>query len=63
MNEEEILICILFLRFKSYTAKVELFNSLSLDHRFSKIKIEIKQADEMSRNQQHAFVREHFQNV
>ena len=41
-------------------AKVELFNVLRADHRFAKIKIEIKQADKMTENQQHAFVREHF---
>ena len=41
-------------------AKVELFNVLRADHRFVKTKIEIKQADKMTENQQHAFVREHF---
>ncbi len=42
------------------TAKFELFNSLRADHLFEKIKIEVKQADKMTENQQHAFVREHF---
>ena len=41
-------------------AKVELFNILRADHHFKKIKIEVKQADKMTENQQHAFVREHF---
>ena len=41
-------------------AKVELFNILKEDHRFAKVKFEIKQADNMTENQQHAFVREHF---
>lgn len=41
-------------------AKVELFNILNADHRFEKIKIEIKQSDKMTEHQQHAFVREHF---
>lgn len=41
-------------------AKVELLNVLRADHRFEKIKIEVKQADKMTENQQHAFVREHF---
>ena len=41
-------------------AKVELFNILREDHRFAKIKIEIKQTDKMTENQQHAFVRDHF---
>lgn len=41
-------------------AKAELLNVLRADHNFAKIKIEVKQADKMSENQQHAFVREHF---
>ena len=41
-------------------AKVELFNILKTDHHFKKIKIEVKQADKMTENQQHAFVREYF---
>ena len=41
-------------------AKVELLNILKADHHFDKIKIEVKQADKMSENQQHAFVREYF---
>jgi len=41
-------------------AKLELLNVLRADHRFAKIKIETKQADKMTENQQHAFVREFF---
>jgi hypothetical protein len=41
-------------------AKVELLNLLRADHRFEKIKIEIKQTDKMSEKQEHAFVRDHF---
>ncbi len=41
-------------------AKVELFNILKADHLFAKIKIETKQADKMTENQQHAFVKEYF---
>jgi hypothetical protein len=41
-------------------AKVELYNLLKDDHRFSKIKIEVKPADKMTENQQHAFVKEYF---
>ena len=41
-------------------SKVELFNTLKADNHFDKIKIEIKQTDKMTENQQHAFVREHF---
>ncbi len=41
-------------------AKVTLFHILKGDHRFANIKIEVKPADKMTENQQHAFVREHF---
>ena len=43
-------------------AKVELFNLLRADNHFEKIKIEVKQADKMTDNQQHAFVKDHFAN-
>ena len=43
-------------------AKVELLNVLRKDHRFDDIVIEIKSADKMTENQQHAFVREYFAN-
>ena len=42
-------------------AKVELHNILKADHRFANIKIVVKQADKMTENQQHAFVRDYFQ--
>jgi hypothetical protein len=41
-------------------AKVELFNLLRKDHLFENIKIEVKQTDKMTENQQHAFVLNHF---
>ena len=41
-------------------AKIELFNILNADHHFSKIKFEVKTADKMTENQQHAFVKDHF---
>jgi len=41
-------------------AKVELFNFLRKDHCFSTVQIEIEQADKMTVNQQHAFVKAHF---
>ena len=41
-------------------AKVELFNVLHANQDFSKIRIMIKDADKMTENQQHAFVREYF---
>lgn len=42
------------------TAKNELLNLLKEDHHFEKIKIDVKHADKMTENQQHAFVRTHF---
>ncbi len=41
-------------------AKIELYNILKADHHFENTKIETKQADKMTDNQQHAFVREYF---
>lgn len=41
-------------------AKTELFNLLSADLHFSKIKIEVTQTDKMTENQEQAFVRDHF---
>ncbi|MEO8085977.1 MAG: hypothetical protein ABI763_04105 [Bacteroidota bacterium] len=42
------------------SAKEELYNILKADHRYAKIKIVVRQADKMTENQQHAFVKEHF---
>ena len=53
-NYEDVLL------FGPTDAKVELFNILRADTRFEKIKIEIKQTDKMTENQQHAFVKEYF---
>jgi stalled ribosome rescue protein Dom34 len=41
-------------------AKIELFDLLSEDTRFLKIKFEIKDTDKMDVNQQHNFVKEYF---
>ncbi len=41
-------------------AKQELCNLLRADHNFSKIKISVKQMDQMTENQQHAFVKGFF---
>ena len=41
-------------------AKTELFNMLTADRLFSKIKFDVKQADKMTENQEHAFVKKHF---
>ena len=43
-------------------AKTELKNILKDDHHFDNIEIQIKQADKMTDNQQHAFVNQHFTN-
>lgn len=43
-------------------AKTELFNSLRSDHHFDKVKIDVKQSDKMTENQQHAFVKDYFAN-
>ncbi len=48
------------LLFGPTSAKTELFNLLRADHHFDKIKIETKQTDKMTENQEHAFVRDHF---
>ena len=42
------------------TAKNELLNMLKIDHHFENIKIEIRHADKMTTNQQHAFVKGYF---
>ena len=40
--------------------KAELVNILKEDHHFDKIKIEVRQADKMTENQLHAFVKDYF---
>ncbi|MBI3134378.1 MAG: hypothetical protein HYZ14_06835 [Bacteroidetes bacterium] len=42
-------------------AKVELLNALRADHHFSHVKIEIKNSDKLTENQQHAFVKDYFE--
>lgn len=54
MHYEEVIL------FGPTDAKVELNNILKADHRFANIKIEIKQTDKMTENQEHAFVRDYF---
>lgn len=41
-------------------AKVELLHVLRADHRFEKIKIYLEKTDNMTENQQHAFVKDYF---
>ncbi len=48
------------LLFGPTNAKSELLNLLKEDHRYEKIKIEIKQSEKMSDNQMEAFVRDHY---
>ena len=48
------------LLFGPTNAKVELLNILKADMHFDKIKIETMQADKMTENQEHAFVRDYF---
>jgi hypothetical protein len=50
------------LLFGPTNAKVELLNLLRADHQFEKIKLETKDSDKMTQNEQHAFVREYFTN-
>ncbi len=51
------------LLFGPTNAKMELYNMLRADHHFEKIKIETRDADKMTQNEQHAFVRKHFTHV
>lgn len=48
------------LLFGPTNAKSELLNILKEDHRYEKIKIEIKQSEKMTDSQMEAFVRNHF---
>ena len=50
------------LLFGPTSAKAELLNTLREDHHFDKTKIDVLQADKMTENQQHAFVKDHFSN-
>lgn len=53
-NYENVLV------FGPSNAKSELITMLKADHKFEKISLETKDADKMSQNKQHEFVREHF---
>ena len=50
------------LLFGPTNAKIELLNLLRADHQFEKIKLETKDSDKMTQNEQHAFVRDYFTN-
>ncbi len=53
-NYQEVLL------FGPTEAKVELFNFIREDHKYDKIKIEVKNTDKMSNVEQHHFVRDYF---
>ncbi len=53
-NYEEVIL------FGPTEAKVELFNFIREDHKYDKIKIEVKNTDKMSNIEQHHFVRDYF---
>jgi stalled ribosome rescue protein Dom34 len=44
-------------------AKDELFNMLKEDHGFSSTRIEVKDSDYMSKNEEHAFVKDYFKKL
>lgn len=48
------------LLFGPTSAKIELLNILKADHLFEKIKLETKDSDKMTQNEQHAFVKDYF---
>ena len=54
INYDEVLL------FGPTNAKTELINKLKEDHHFDDIKIEVKAADKMTKNQLQSFVDEHF---
>jgi hypothetical protein len=51
------------LLFGSTNAKTELFNLIQKDHRFADIKIELKEADKMSKIEKIHFLLDHFDTV
>jgi len=53
-NYDEVLL------FGPTDAKAELLNLLRADHRFEKIRIEVKPADKMTDTERHAFVKNYF---
>lgn len=42
------------------SAKSELHNIMKTDHHFEKIRVEVRQTDKLTENQEHAFVRDFF---
>jgi hypothetical protein len=48
------------LLFGPTNAKIELLNTLLADHHFEKVRIEVREADKMTENQEHAFVKDYF---
>ncbi|HEY5371184.1 MAG TPA: hypothetical protein VIJ75_19550 [Hanamia sp.] len=56
-NYDEVLL------FGPTNTKTELLNILKADLSFSKIKIDVRQTDKMTQNQEHAYVREYFSKI
>jgi hypothetical protein len=54
-NYDEVLL------FGPTNAKAQLFNIIKKDHRFTNIKIEVKESDKLTPNQQLTFVKDYFQ--
>jgi hypothetical protein len=50
------------LLFGPTNAKSELYNLIKENHHFDKVKIDVKDSDKLTENQEHAFVKEHFSN-
>lgn len=48
------------LLFGATNAKSELHNLMKADHHFDKIRVEVRQTDKLTENQEHAFVRDFF---
>ncbi len=44
-------------------AKVELLNLLRADHQFEHVKVEVRDSDKMTQNEQHAFVKAYFSKI
>jgi hypothetical protein len=51
------------IQFGPTNAKTELYNLLKKDSHFNNIKIEIETTDNLTENQMHAYVKEHFEKV
>ena len=57
INHDDVLL------FGPTDAKVELFNYLQSEHKYDKIKMEVKNSDKLTENQKFEFVRNHFETL